>query len=115
MATFTIDTFDNLTFNVPTADGTLIGIDVPPLDCIAPADIEAVNKKLAEMGKLTPVESVRVLLAHYAHTEAQQKAVAGLVARQITQIDEIWTKESGITVGESGDSTDSSSVEAAAD
>ncbi|CAB0628053.1 hypothetical protein [Corynebacterium diphtheriae] len=109
MATFDIDVFDNISFNLPGKSGKKIELQVPPLDCFTPDDIDAINGKLKELETITPTESVRVMLAHYAKTEAQKSAVTGLVARQITQIDEIWTKESGITVGESEPSTDTSS------
>lgn len=115
MAVFDIDAFGNLTFNLPAGDGVKVEISVPPLDCVAPADIEAVNDKIEQVEHITPVESVRIMLAHYATTEAQKNAIEALVARQLLQIDAIWTKESGITLGESEPSTDTSSQKTQSD
>lgn len=111
MAIFDIDDFDNIEFRLPTKTSTPVVITLPPLDCVAPQDMEAVGKKIEEENPAQPSEIVRLFLMHFATTKEQRTAIDKLVTRQLVQLDKIWTRESGITVGESEHSTDSSSEE----
>lgn len=111
MAAFTIDDFENIDFHIPDGKGKLVTISVPPLDCIAPRDLNVITKALEEDPTEIPVEITRRFLLHFATTKAVRDAVEELPARQMSQIDELWAKESGVPVGESEDSTATSAVE----
>lgn len=109
MASFVIDDFEHIEFHIPSKTGKSIVLSLPPLDCVYPEDLAEITKKIEESALNVPTEVVRIFLGHFATTKEQRAAVDKLVARQLTQIDKIWTKESGITVGESEPSTDTSS------
>ena len=49
------------------------------------------------------------MLKYFNPGKQKVDAIDGLVPRQLAQIDELWTEESGLSVGESSTSTDESS------
>lgn len=105
---FTIDGFDNVEFDIPNGKSKRITISVPPLDCITPQDMDKIKARIADVETLTAIEATRIFLLELVTSKAAREAIEALPARQISQIDEIWSKESGLSVGESEDSTDTS-------
>lgn len=117
---FNIDTFEPIEFDIPAGKDKKVTLSVPPYDCISLADTSAMNEQLAKFEQneeLPAVENpaknaialVRFMLKHFNPGKQKADAIDGLVTRQVAQIDEIWTKESGLEVGESSPSTDDSS------
>lgn len=116
---FSIDGFDMIEFDIPAGKGKKITLSVPPYDCVAPADTAAMNEQLRALeGKELDFANdpnqnaaalVRLMLKHFNPGKQKGDAIDALVPRQLAQIDELWTKESGMTVGESSTSTDESS------
>lgn len=117
---FEIDAYEPLEFDIPAGKDKKITLSVPPLDCFPPADTAEMNKKLAALGQdenladvdnptVNAVAMVRFLLKHFNPGKQKADAIDALVERQIRQIDAIWSKESGIELGESSPSTDESS------
>lgn len=112
---FTIDGFENIDFKLPHGKGKYVTVNVPPYDCITPQDMDKIKDKIKELGDsidvLPPTEVVRIFLLQFSNTKAQREAIEALPARQLGQVDEIWSKESGLSMGESEDSTATSAVE----
>ena len=116
---FSIDGFDMIEFDIPAGKGKKLTLSVPPYDCIAPADTAAINEQLRALeGKdldfandpnRNAAALVRLMLKYFNPGKQKADAIDGLVPRQLAQIDELWTEESGLTVGESSTSTDESS------
>lgn len=116
---FSIDGFDMIEFDIPAGKGKKLTLSVPPYDCIPLADSEAMNEQLRALeGKELDFVNdpnhnaaalVRLMLKHFNPGKQKADAIDGLVPRQLSQIDKLWEKESGLTVGESSTSTDESS------
>lgn len=111
MTAFKIDAFENLEFDIPAGNKKSITISVPPLDCWSRDQSEAISELVAEAAKGQPQAffSTRIALLYFTDDADAKAAVEALVPRQLKAIDDIWAKESGISVGESLPSTDSSS------
>lgn len=116
--TFTLPSIEDITIDIPDTKGGTITLTVPPLDCMKPADVDKINKQLAEIDETTPehrnpntnaLALARHLLAFY--NPKAKAAIEALVPRQISAIDDYWGKESEISLGESKPSTESSSNE----
>lgn len=117
--TFSIKTWENLEFEIPGTGGKPLTISVPPLDCLEPSDVKKINKEIEETPddadplndpRVNPVAMLKTMLAFYQPRKVQRDAIWALVPRQVNEINEIWERESGATVGESEPSTDSSSA-----
>lgn len=111
--------FDLLEFNIPAGKNKTVMITVPPIDCVSPADIEAINKKLRELEdqELDLVNDpnrnvlalVKLQLKHFNPAKQKADAIDALLPRWIRQIDKIWTDSSEMDLGESSPSTEESS------
>ncbi|WP_408930756.1 hypothetical protein ACKFR8_05070 [Corynebacterium axilliensis] len=108
---FTVSTtFDNIEVVIPAADGEgSVTLSLPPLDCFSPKQVDAINKALEKNPKAhaNGAEALRTMLLSFAAEKHEKAAISALWARQLTEIDEYWQKESGMKVGESSPSTDS--------
>ena len=103
---FDISGFDNLEFNIPAGKDKKITITIPPVDCLYPTDVTAIQNEAEKqhIGK-DSVEITRLFLLHFNNTQAKKDAINKLVQRQLVEIDRIWGQESGILLGESSPST----------
>lgn len=119
---FRIEPFDMLEFEIPAGSEKFITISVPPVDCFSPADVQKINAELKALREgedpeapdpmspnNNPIELNRFMLKYFNPKAAQVKAIDGLVARHITQIADKWNEGSGVELGESEGSTNSSS------
>lgn len=108
---FTVSTtFDNIEVVIPAADGEgTVTLALPPLDCFSPKQVDVINKALEKNPKAhtNGAEALRTMLLSFATEKQEKAAISALWARQLTEIDEYWQKESGMKVGESSPSTDS--------
>lgn len=122
MTSFDINSFDNIEFTVPAGKDKSITLVVPPMDCMAPAEVEKLNKFLEDINEddsirdelkpgkdQTGAALVRSMLKFFNQTKAKTEAIDNLVPRQLTAIDRHWAEESGIDMGESEGSSESSS------
>lgn len=112
--------FDNIEFEIPTPkrDKTLI-ISVPPIDCLAPNDVDKINAQLDELNTSDIPDArkpennahvmVLVMLKFY-NPKSTHAAIDALLPAEISQINDIWGKESAMSMGESEASTDESSA-----
>ena len=107
---FDIPGFDDIEFNIPAGKDKKITITIPPVDCLYPTDVTAIQNE-AEKQHIGngSVEIMRLFLLHFNNTQAKKDAISKLVQRQLVEIDRIWSQESGIPLGESLPSTDMSS------
>lgn len=118
---FTISPLENVEFTIPTGkNGATITVVLPQVDGMPPADIDKMNtalEKLRESDTMIPdwknpnvnsIELMRFTLAHFNRSKAERDAIALLTARQLKEIDLVWSK-SEIDLGNSGPSTPSSS------
>lgn len=118
---FVISSLENIEFSIPTGkDGSMITVVLPQVDGMPPADIDRMNKeleKLRESGTDLPdwknpninsIELMRYTLAYYNKSKAERDAIALLTARQLKEIDHVWS-QSEIDLGNSDPSTPSSS------
>nr|DAP09311.1 MAG TPA: hypothetical protein [Caudoviricetes sp.] len=103
---FDIPGFDNIEFNISSGKGKKITIAIPPVDCLYPTDIAAIQNE-AEKQHIdnNSVEIMRLFLLYFNNTQAKKDAIGKLVHRQLVEIDRIWSQESGIQLGESLPST----------
>lgn len=112
--------FENIEFEIPTPkrDKTL-NISVPPIDCLAPGDVDKINAELDRLNADDSVPAARkpennahvmvlVMLKHY-NPKSTHAAIDSLLPAEISQINDIWGKESKFSVGESEASTGESS------
>ena len=108
--TFDIPGFDDIEFTIPSGKDKKITITIPPVDCLYPTDVTAIQNE-AEKQHIGngSVEIMRLFLLHFNNTQAKKDAISKLVQRQLIEIDRIWSQESGIPLGESLPSTDMSS------
>lgn len=122
MSTVRIEAPGTVTFEIPAGNGKWVEVSAPPTDCFSRSDVESMNEQLAELNpddltdeqkQMNPnfnaSELTRFMLRFFATTKAQRDAIDQLVPRQLSEIDKVWAKESGITVGESESSTTGSS------
>lgn len=111
--------FTPVEFDIPAGKDKKVTLSVPPMDCISPSDVDAMNKQL-EAFEDADVEDARNPLKDAAallrfqlkyFNPGKQKAdlIDGLVVRQLRQIDKHWAEASQIDMGESETSTDDSS------
>lgn len=118
---FEIESFDMLEFDVPAGKGKKLTLTVPPMDCLDPADVEKMNTELKEIGEnfegdtinnptVNGAALVRFMLKFYNPGKAKADVIDTLVPRQLSAIDEVWSEQSGITLGESEPSTDESTA-----
>ena len=109
---FDIPGFDDIEFNIPAGKDKKITITIPPVDCLYPTDINAIQNETEKrhIGN-DSVEIMRLFLLHFNNTQAKKDAINKLVQRQLVEIDRIWSQESGIPLGESLPSTDTPSGE----
>ena len=103
---FDIPGFDNIEFNIPAGKDKKITITIPPVDCLYPTDITAIQNE-AEKQHIgnDSVEIMRLFLLHFNNSQATKDAISKLVQRQLLEIDRIWSQESDIPLGESLSST----------
>lgn len=106
---FKIDNFENLEFDIPAGGDKSITVSVPPLDCVDPKDLQKINESVKNDPITENYGMTRRILLHFNTAKAKQDAINKLVERQLKTIDGIWASESGVTVGESEPSTDTSS------
>lgn len=117
---FEIDGFDLIEFDIPAGKDKKITLSVPPFDCILPSDSAKMTEELEKFEadeKLLDVQNptknaialARFMLKYFNPGKQKADAIDALVTRQVMQIDAIWSKESGIELGESSPSTDESS------
>lgn len=97
---------EQIIFDIPGAESP---IEVPYLDCIEPAVLARVEKKMKanEVAPNDP-EATRILLEEFCDTAEQKKTVNRLTLRQITQLQVTWNKESEASMGEFLDALESS-------
>lgn len=109
---FDIPGFDNIEFNIPAGKDKKVTIAIPPVDCLYPTDVTAIQNE-AEKRHIgnDSVEITRLFLLHFNNTQAKKDAISKLVQRQLVEIDRIWGEESGILLGESLPSTGTPSGE----
>ena len=109
---FDIPGFDNIEFTIPSGKDKKITITIPPVDCLYPTDVTAIQNE-AEKQHIgnDSVEIMRLFLLHFNNTQAKKDAINKLVQRQLVEIDRIWSQESGIPLGESLPSTSTPSGE----
>lgn len=107
---FEIPGFDDIEFTISSGKGKKITITIPPVDCLYPTDITAIQNE-AEKQHIDSdsAEIMRLFLLYFNNTQAKKDAISKLVHRQLVYIDRIWSQESGIHLGESLPSTDMSS------
>lgn len=107
---FEIPGFDNIEFTISSGKGKKITIAIPPVDCLYPTDVTAIQNE-AEKQHIGngSVEIMRLFLLYFNNTQAKKDAINKLVQRQLVYIDRIWSQESGIRLGESLPSTDTPS------
>lgn len=112
--------FDDIVFEIPTPkrDKT-VTISVPPIDCLAPGDVDKINAQLDELNAADipaarkPENNAHVMILvmlKYYNPKSTHAAIDALLPAEISQINDIWGKESTMSVGESEASTDESSV-----
>lgn len=129
---YEIGGFELIEFEIPAGKGKTVTLTVPPMDCVTTADVDGINKELEKYlssendsdttdsanGEALPdhkdptkdaAELLRLQLRYFNPSKAKVEAINALVARQLRQIDQIWARESSITLGESEPSTDESS------
>ena len=107
---FDIPGFDNIEFNIPAGKDKKITITIPPVDCLYPTDIVAIQNEMDKQHiKNGSVETMRLFLLYFNNTQAKKDAISKLVQRQLGEIYRIWSQESGIPLGESLPSTDTPS------
>ena len=109
---FDISGFDNIEFNIPAGKDKKVTITIPPVDCLYPTDITAIQNEADKqhIGN-DSVEITRLFLLHFNNTQVKKDAISKLVQRQLVEIDRIWGQESGILLGESSPSTGTPSGE----
>lgn len=99
---------DGVPFTLPAKTGT-VDITVPRLGDVAPKILNQLDKDLKK--DRVPgdhPESTRYLLRLLVEGKESQESVEGLTVNQLVQISEIWNEESGVSMGESEGSTNSS-------
>lgn len=117
---FEIGGFEDIEFDIPAGKDKKITISVPPIDCLPPDDIAAMNKQLAVFeanDELADVQNpakngaamLRFQLKYFNPGKQKADAIDALVDRQLRHIDRIWGKSAEIELGESESSTDESS------
>lgn len=117
---FEIGGFENLEFDIPAGKDKKITISVPPIDCLPPDDVAAMNKQLDAYEadeELADVQNpakngaamLRFQLKYFNPGKQKADAIDALVDRQLRHIDRIWGKSAEIDLGESEPSTDESS------
>lgn len=117
---FEIGGFENLEFDIPAGKDKKLTITVPPIDCISPDDVAAMNKQLEAYEaneELADVQNpakygaalLRFQLKYFNPGRQKADAIDALVDRQLRHIDRIWGKSAEIDLGESDPSTDESS------
>lgn len=109
--------FESLEFNIPAGKGKTVTITVPPIDCVAPSDIEAINEQMRAMEDqdLLPVNDpnksvaaqLRLQLKHFNPQKQKADAIDALPVRFVNQIVKIW-EDSEMSMGEYEPSTDAS-------
>lgn len=109
--------FESLEFNIPAGKGKTVTITVPPIDCVAPSDIEAINEQMREMEDqdLLPVNDpnksvaaqLRLQLKHFNPQKQKADAIDALPVRFVNQIVKIW-EDSEMSMGEYEPSIDAS-------
>ena len=116
------DAFENYEIELPKTKGTgTVTISFPPADCLAPDDVEALNKKFEMLNddasvpdrlkpKYAPLEAIREMLLHFNTSKTAQETIKGMVQRHLKKIDELWENDmEELTGGKSEDSAGSSS------
>lgn len=117
---FEIGGFENIEFDIPAGKGKKLTITIPPIDCISPDDVAAMNKQLEAYEaneELADVQNpakygaalLRFQLKYFNPGKQKADAIDALVDRQLHHIDRIWSKSAEIDLGESEPSTDESS------
>lgn len=117
---FEIGGFENIEFDIPAGKDKKLTITVPPIDCISPDDVAAMNKQLEAYEaneELADVQNpakygaalLRFQLKYFNPGKQKADAIDALVDRQLRHIDRIWGKSAEIDLGESEPSTDESS------
>lgn len=109
--------FEPLEFNIPAGKGKTVTITLPPIDCVAPSDIEAMNEQMREMEDqdLLPVRDpnksvaaqLRLQLKYFNPQKQKSDAIDALPLRYVNQIVKIW-EDSEMSMGEYEPSTDAS-------
>lgn len=117
---FDIDSFDLIEFDIPAGRDRKITLTVPPLDCFSPEDVESMNQQVELLDTPDIIDAnnpaksatalIRFMIKFFNPGKQKAEAIDALVPRQLAQIDRLWTKESGIELGESEPSTEESSV-----
>lgn len=117
--TFQLSTYTDIEIPIPNSKGEIITLTLPPIDCLTPAQIDAVEAEMDKVPEDTlPVRNprksshahTRFFLCHFNPGKEKHDAIWGLVGRHVEEVAAYWNKESGITLGESEPSTDSSSA-----
>lgn len=107
--------FESLEFNIPAGKGKTVTITVPPIDCVAPSDIEAINEQMRAMEdqdllpvndpNKSPAAQIRLQLKHFNPQKQKADAIDALPVRFVNQIVKIW-EDSEMSMGEYEPSTD---------
>lgn len=110
--------FELLEFNIPAGKNKTVTITVPPLDCLAPSDVDEINKQLRELEgqdlelvhdpNRNVIALIKFQLKYFNPAKQKADAIDALLPRWVKQIDKIWTEKSDVTMGESEPSTDAS-------
>lgn len=114
---FSLSPIENIEIPIPDGKGGTITLEVPPLDCLDPADVTKMNKQMNDIAEDTPAhldpnKNPNALVKHmlaYFNPKAKT-AIWGLVNRHVAEINNYWNEESGVELGKSGRSTGSSST-----
>ena len=79
---FDIPGFDNIEFNIPAGKDKKVTITIPPVDCLYPTDVTAIQNE-AEKRHIgnDSVEITRLFLLHFNNTQAKKDAISKLVQR----------------------------------
>lgn len=114
--TFIIEPFEQLEVEIPAGKST-VTLTFPPLDCFTPDQVEKMNAQLSAVEEGTPdhldpnknpIALAKGMLKFFNPSKAAQAAIDALVPRHVREIDTYWTDGSGISLGKSEPSTDTS-------
>lgn len=113
---FELSTIENIEIPIPDGKGGTVTLVVPPLDCLRPADVTKMNKQIEDIEEGTPAhldpsKNANALVKHMLvfYNPKAKSLIWDLVNKHIGEINDYWNSESGVELGKSGRSTDSSS------
>lgn len=115
---FQLSPITDIEFDIPAGKDKSIRLTVPPLDTFTPAQLEDIAAEMEKIPEDTPEvrnpktsahAQTRFLLCFFNPGKEKHNAIWALGGRHVQEITDYWNKESGITLGESEPSTDTSS------